>query len=32
VQPVTGGLTDGGYGWDNALELKVRTIRVEPLP
>jgi hypothetical protein len=32
VQPVTGGLTAGGYGWDNALELKVRTIRVEPLP
>lgn len=32
VQPVSGGLTDGGYGWDNALELKVRTIRVEPLP
>ena len=31
VQPVTGGLTDQGYGWDNALELKVRTIRVEPL-
>ena len=27
-----GGLTDQGYGWDNTLELKVRTIRVEPLP
>ncbi len=32
MQPVRGGLTDQGYGWDNALELKVRTIRVEPLP
>jgi hypothetical protein len=31
VQPVTGGLTDQGDGWDNTLELKVRTIRVEPL-
>ena len=30
VQPVRGGLTDQGYGWDNTLELKVRTIRVEP--
>jgi hypothetical protein len=33
MQPVRGGLKDqGGYGWDNVLELKVRTIRVEPLP
>jgi hypothetical protein len=31
VQPIRGGLTDGGHGWDNTLELKVRTIRVERL-
>jgi hypothetical protein len=27
----TGGLKDQGDGWDNTLELKVRTVRVEPL-
>jgi hypothetical protein len=32
MRPVRGGLQDQGYGWDNVLELKVRTIRVEPLP
>lgn len=32
MQPVTGGLKNQGYGWDNVLELKVRTIRVERLP
>jgi len=30
-QAVTGGLKDGGDGWDNTLELKVRTIRVQRL-
>lgn len=30
-QDVTGGLKSQGHGWDNTLELKVRTIRVEPL-
>ncbi len=30
-QLITGGLTDGGDGWDNTLELKVRTIRVQRL-
>jgi hypothetical protein len=31
TQPITGGFKEDGYGWDNDLELKVRTIRVEPL-
>lgn len=31
VQPVTGGFKDAGSGWDNTLELKVRTIRLERL-
>ncbi len=30
-QPITGGLQDQGYGWDNTLELKIRTIKVQPL-
>jgi hypothetical protein len=30
-QRITGGLTEGGGGWDNTLELKVRTIRVQRL-
>lgn len=31
TQPITGGFKDGGHGWENTLELKVRTSRVEPL-
>jgi hypothetical protein len=31
MQQITGGLKDQGDGWDNTLELKVRTVRVEPL-
>lgn len=30
-QQITGGLRDQGSGWDNTLELKVRTIRVQRL-
>jgi hypothetical protein len=32
MQAITGGFKSEGDGWDNTLELKVRTIRVEPLP
>jgi hypothetical protein len=31
MQRITGGFKDQGDGWDNALELRVRTVRVEPL-
>ena len=31
MQQITGGFKSDGDGWDNALEMKVRTIRVEPL-
>jgi hypothetical protein len=31
MQQITGGFKYDGDGWDNTLEMKVRTIRVEPL-
>jgi len=31
IQPITGGFKSDGDGWDNTLEMKVKTIRVQPL-
>jgi hypothetical protein len=31
IQAITGGLKSDGDGWENTLEMKVKTIRVEPL-